>query len=217
VTAQKRRVSIAAAVVIATAALVVVAGPGLARAFQARLVSMVAHGISGSVTYKIVDEGRSVKQTTTGVVGKGTISGKLSLDGTLAATLLGAVKGVPIASIARGGSYVVRFDVDARGNHNGLLVIRFVAAGVGTLCVGFTTAYGRFVPGKTDYVPATGTFDTLGGEGTIAKVHASGKYTQGEVTGNTIEKILASASVASLTSGSATPMNSACAAVARLG
>ena len=212
-----RRLSIAGTAIVTAVVVVAVVGPSLAHAFQARLVSMVAHGMSGSVTYKIIDEGRSVGQATTGVVGKGTISGKLSLDGTLAATLLGAVKGVPITSIARGGSYVVRYDVDARGNHNGLLVIRFAAHGVGALCVGFTAAYGRFVPGKTDYVPATGTFDTLGGDGTIAKVHASGKYTQGEVTGNTIEKILASASIASLTSGSAVPMSSACTAVAKLG
>ncbi len=194
----------------------ILAGPALGRIAQARLVAALEHGISGSVTYKITNEGHDVGQTTTGVVGQGTISGKLSLGARLSATLLGAVRGVPISAITSGGSYVVRYDVDAKGDHKGLVVITFKAPGVGRLCVGFTAAYGKFVPGKADYVPSTETFKTIGGSGEIAKVRASGQVSQGEVTGSSIEQILGSGSVLSLTRGSASPLSGACSAVAKL-
>jgi hypothetical protein len=212
---RKRRVVILAAA-IGSGVFLAVTGPALARVVQSGLVAAVEHGISGSVTYRVTDEGHDVGQTTTGVVGQGTISGKLSLGAQLAATVLEAVKGVPMAGIAGGGSYVVRYDIDAKGNHKGIVVIRFKSSGVGSLCLDFTADYGRFVPGKTDYVPSAGTFSTVGGSGAIAKMHASGRYTQGEVTGSTIEQILGSGSVVSLTTGAAAPLSSACAAVAKL-
>lgn len=95
-------------------------------------------------------------------------------------------------------------------------MISFKSPGVGSLCLDFTARYGKFVPGKTDYVPSSGTFDTVGGSGGIAKVHASGRFDQGEVSGSTIEQILGRGAVASLTTVAASPPNSACAVVARL-
>ena len=92
-TRRPRRRSLALVVVVLVGVFLVVGGPALARAVQDRLVSTVEHGISGSVTYKITNQGRDSGQTTTGVVGQGTISGNLSLGAQLAATLLGAVKG----------------------------------------------------------------------------------------------------------------------------
>jgi hypothetical protein len=213
---RRTRIAWVLAVAILSGVVLTVAGPALARVVQSGLVSAVENGISGSVTYKITDQGHDVGQTTTGVVGQGTISGKLSLGAQLAAAVLGAVKGVPISGIASGGSYVVRYDVDAKGDHKGVVVINFKSHGVGSLCLDFTAVYGKFVPGKTDYVPSSGTFSTVGGSGSIAKVHASGRYSQGEVTGNTIEQILGHGSVVSLTTGPASPLSSACTAVARL-
>jgi hypothetical protein len=195
---------------------VVLAGPALARIAQAQLMSTMEHGISGSVTYKITNEGRDVGQTTTGVVGQGTISGKLSLGARLSATLLGAVKGIPMTAITSGGTYVVRYDIDAKGNHKGLAVIKFKSPGVGSLCFAFTAKYGRFDSSKADYVPSSGSFSTDGGSGSIAKVHASGRFSQGEVTGSTIEQILGNGSVDSLAVGAAVPLSGPCAAVARL-
>ena len=84
------------ALAILCAVSLVLAGPALSRIVQARLVSAVEHGISGSVTYKVTNEGRDIGQTTTGIVGQGTIAGKLSLGARLSATLLGAVKGIPM-------------------------------------------------------------------------------------------------------------------------
>jgi hypothetical protein len=201
---------------IATVCLLVVIGPALAHTVQARLLSIVEHGISGSVSFKTTNNGRTVGKTTIGVVGQGTISGKLSLDARLAATLLGAVKGVPLTGLASGGSYVVSYDIDAKGDHKGIVVVSFKSPGVGSLCLNFTVTYGKFVPGKTDYVPSTATFNTVGGVGTIAKVHASGRVTQGEVTGNTIEQILAHGSLVSITTGPATPFSTQCARVSKL-
>jgi hypothetical protein len=189
--------------------------PTVTGAIQKSLVGMVGRGISGKVSYKVTDEGRSVGQTTTGVVGQGTLSGKLSLDARIAASLLGAVKGIPLTRIASGGSYVVRYDVAANGDHRGLLVMKF-KPGIGSLCVDFAVKYGKFVPGKTDYVPSTGTFATVGGTGKIAKIHASGHFKQGEVTGSIIEQFLGNGSLVSLTAGSAVPFSKDCTAVAKL-
>jgi hypothetical protein len=189
--------------------------PTVAGALQKTLVHMVGRGISGTVSFKVTDEGRTAGQTTTGVVGQGTVSGKLSLDAKIAASLLGAVKGIPLTRIASGGSYVVRYDVEANGNHRGLLVMRF-KPGIGSLCVDFTVKYGKFVPGKTDYVPSTGTFATVGGTGKIAKIHASGRFKQGEVTGSMIEQFLGDGSLVSLAAGSAAPLSKECSAVAKL-
>lgn len=211
-----KRTATVAAVTILFGLFLILAGPALARMAQSRLVSSVEHGISGSVTYRITDQGRDIGQTTTGVVGQGTISGKLSLGAQVAATLLGAVKGVPMTAIAGGGSYVVRYDIDAKGDHKGTAVISFKAPGVGSLCLDFTATYGRFVPGKTDYVPSSGTFATVGGSGGVAKVHVSGRFDQGEVSGSAIEQILGQGSVMSLSTGASTPLSGPCAAVARL-
>jgi hypothetical protein len=189
--------------------------PTITGAVQKRLVRMVGRGISGTVSYKVINEGRSVGKKTTGVVGRGTVSGKLSLDAKIAASLVGAVKGIPLARIASGGSYVVRYDVAANGDHRGLLVMKF-KPGIGSLCVDFAVKYGKFVPGKTDYVPSTGTFATVGGTGKIAKVHALGRFKQGEVTGSLIEQFLGNGSLVSLTASSAAPLSKDCAAVARL-
>jgi hypothetical protein len=189
--------------------------PSVAGALQKSLVRMVGRGNSGTVSYTVPDEGQSVGKTTTGVVGRGTVSGKLTLDARIAASLLGAVKGIPLTRIASGGSYVARYDVDANGNHRGLLVMTF-KPGIGSLCVNFAVTYGKFVPGKTDYVPSTGTFATVGGTGKIAKIHASARFKQGEVTGNMIEQFLGNGSLISLTAGSAAPLSKECAAVAKL-
>jgi hypothetical protein len=196
-------------------ALLVAAAPALGRTVEARLVSALTQGLSGSVTYGEIDHGKTSGQVTTGIVGKGKISGKLSFDAKVAATVLGAVKGVPLTRLAGGGSYVVRFDIDAKGNHKGFVVIRFASPGVGSLCLSFVATYGRFVPG-TSYVPSTETFATAGGTGAIAKVRAAGKVTQGNVTGTAIEQILAHGTFGSLQSGAPVPMSAGCAAVAKL-
>jgi hypothetical protein len=177
---------------------------------------MVEHGVSGSVTFKITNEGHDVGKTTSGVVGQGTISGKLSLGAKLGATLLGAVKGVPISAVANGGSYVVRYDIDAQGNHDGIVVITFKSPSLGSICIGFTASYGAFQPGKTDDAPASSKFATVGGTGKMARVHASGRYDQGEVSGSAIERILAHGSVTSLTTIAPKPASKACTAVAKL-
>ena len=186
-----------------------------ARRSSPSLWALVEAGLSGSVTYKITDEGRDKGPTTLGVVGQGTISGKLSVGAQLAATILGAVKGVSVTGIASGGSYVTRYDIDANGDHKGTVVIDFKAPGVGSLCLDFTAKYGKFNP-KADYVPSSGTFAAAGGSRGISRLHLSGRFDQGEVTGSTIEQILGHGSVVSLTTGAESPPSSTCAAIAKL-
>jgi hypothetical protein len=50
-------------------------------------------------------------------------------------------------------------------------------------------------------VPSTGSFKTVGGSGGIAKAHAYGHFSQGEVTGSTVEQILADGAVDALAIG----------------
>lgn len=202
--------------VVVAVAVLAVAAPALGRVAQAGLLRAVARGVSGSVTYRETAHGRDVGQSTLGVVGRGTISGKLSLDAKLAATFIGAVRGLPLTAVARGGSYVYRYDIEPNGDHKGLVVISFASSGLGSLCATLDVAYGKFSPGASDFVPSTSTFTTIGGEGRIATVHASARVTQGEVTGAAIEKILGSGPVVSLSAGKSAPMTKDCAAVAKL-
>lgn len=179
------------------------------------LMRTLTDGLSGSVTYRSLSQGKTVGQQSLGVVGEGTISGRLSFGAKLAATVVGATKGIPLNSIARGGSYVTRYDIAASGEYKGLLIINFASVNAGSLCLSFDTRYGKFSAGK-DYVPSTSAFQSVGGTGSIAKVHVAGKVTQGEVTGSTIEQILASGVATSLTVGAATPPSAACLATAEL-
>lgn len=198
-----------------TIAIGTTCGPAVAHGVEKALVRTLAGGISGSVTYKSISNGKTVGQQSVGVVGEGEISGKLSLDAKLAALVVGAAKGIPLTQIAKGGSYVTRYDIAANGEYKGLLVITFASRGVGSLCLSFDTRYGKFTPGK-DYVPSASTFRSVGGTGSIARVHVAGQVTQGEVTGSAIEQILAHGSISSVTVGAATAPDTACAAVSKL-
>ena len=213
--ATRRRGSWIALLTLVTLTVTAAAGPTVARAVEGALVRTLAGGISGSVTYKSLSDGKTVGRQSLGVVGEGNISGKLSFDAKLAALVVGAAKGVPLTAVAKGGTYVTRYDVAADGEYKGLLVIKFASSGVGTLCLTFDTRYGKFTPGK-DYVPSTSTFRTLGGTGSMARIHAAGKVTQGEVTGSALEQILAHGTASSISVGHATAPSSACVAVAKL-
>lgn len=189
-------------------------GPSLARALESKLVHVLVSGVSGSVTYQQIQPGTSGANGITGIVGKGTINGHLSLEARIAARVLGAVKGVPLSAIASGGTYVARFDADASGNYTGTVVIRFEHK-IGSLCVNYTVTYGAYA--GQGYVPSTEQFATAGGTGKVARVKASGHLTQGAVTGESIEQILAGGSFSSVkVAKKPVRMGAACSAVAKL-
>src|SRR5581483_3859821 len=58
-----------------------------------------------------------------------------------AARLLRMLTGAPLDAMAKGGSYVVRFDLDAKGSAHGVVVAKFRAPGAGARVSG----KGRFV------------------------------------------------------------------------
>jgi hypothetical protein len=166
------------------------------------------------LSYAQTDPGHTHGQTTTGIVGKGKFSGKLSMKGALEAAVITMVTGVPVSKIAEGGSYVQRWTLEANGNDKGIVVAHLKAHGLGTVCVSYVTKHGRFVLGQ-DFVPASGSFQVLGGTGAAATWHGSASYKQTNIAGTSTEQFSVTGSEHG-SIGKARHMTAACKAVAKL-
>jgi hypothetical protein len=128
--------------------------------------------------------------------------------------LISAVSGVPVAKIARGGTYKVERAFLATGGISGLAVARFKAGRLGSVCVKYTQHSGKYTPGDP-FVPMLGTVVTEGGTGAAAmwRVHLSYRLTS--VSGLSIEKFgYGGSEHADL--GKAKPMTAACKRVAAI-
>jgi hypothetical protein len=213
-----RRALIAFAAAVVVAVCLVVVSPALATGIGARLEAglehMVEHGISASTTYAESNHGKAKGSATVGIVGHGTFSTKVGASASVAASILGAVKGIPLTSLLAGGSYVARYDSDQNGNYHGLFVATFTH-GLGSICVDFAITHGAFKPGSS-FIPASGTMKSLGGSGLLASLHGTAEFTQTDVTGSDVEKFADSGKLLSVATGAKAPMSAACQAVARL-
>ena len=125
------------------------------------------------------------------------------------------VKGVPVADLLKGGTYVTRYDVDAGNTYRGLVLGTFKASKLGSLCLSYVTAHGEFKAGA-HFIPATVTFKTVGGTGYGARVHANGTMRQTDVTGSETERLFGNGLARSLTEGAARPLSPACSALRSL-
>jgi hypothetical protein len=76
------------------------------------------------------------------------------------------------------------------------------------------TKHGKFVLGQ-DFVPASGSFQVLGGTGAAATWHGSASYKQTNIAGNSTERFSATGSEHGSV-GQARHMTAACKAVAKL-
>ncbi len=199
----------------ALAVLVFAAGPSFARVVESELAQVVERGVSSSVTYQETNHGKAQGNVTAGVVGHGTFSTKLTPSASVAASLLSAVKSIPVKGLLAGGSYVVRFDIEANGGYRGLLVARFAAHGLGSVCLSFSIVHGKFVPGSS-FVPASGEMMAVGGTGAAAALHGSARFNQKNVVGSATETFLESGKLKSISTGTKVPLNRACQAVAKL-
>jgi hypothetical protein len=179
-----------------------------------------AHAAAATKPYKAqfsydqTNPGHSHGQTITGIVGKGKFSGQLSLKGALEAAVITMVTGVPVSKIAEGGSYVERWTSEANGDDKGIVVAHLKAHGLGTVCVSYVTKHGKFVLGQ-DFVPASGSFQVLGGTGAAATWRGSASYKQTNVTGTSTEQFSVTGSERGSV-GKARHMTTACKAVAKL-
>ena len=187
---------------------------GIIQALESRLVQAVEKGVSGTVTYAETNHGKTKGDTNLGVVGHGVFTTKVTPTASVAASLLGAVKGIPLTTLLAGGSYVARYDIDANGGNNGYFVATFTQ-GLGSICVKFDISRGKYVPGSA-FIPASGSMSSAGGTGKLAALHGSATFKQTNVTGADVEKFFESAKLKSVGTGAKTPMSAACQAVAKL-
>jgi hypothetical protein len=198
--------------IIAAAAAVALVLAAVGTSYRAQTAAP-GKPFTGKVTYRETDPGKDHGTTIVGVVGKGTFSGKLSGKALMAASLVRLVKGVPVAEMARGGTWVARYDIDAKNSYHGIVVAKFKAPGLGSVCLTGNVAHGKFTSG---FIPADGTLKTVGGTGAAAGVRLSARFSQTSITGSDVESFLGSGAFQTLSMGKAKPMNAACKAVAKL-
>jgi hypothetical protein len=191
------------------------ASGGIIRVLERGLVAVVANGVTGTATYTETNPGKDKGQTTLGVVGHGVFTTKVTPTASAAAAVLGAVKGIPLNDLLDGGSYVTRYDIDAKNGDHGLFVATF-RHGLGSICGKFDLARGKFGAGMS-FIPTTGSMSSVGGIGKLAALHGAAVFKQTNVTGSNTEKLFENGQLKSVATGSPTPMSSACKAVAKLG
>lgn len=162
---------------------------------------------TASVSYTETNHGTDSGGATSGIKGNGKFSAKLGPAASIAARVIGAATGVPLAKIAKGGSYTLRRDIDAKGKVTGIIVLKLKAAGLGTACLSYTEKPGKFNGGS--FVPMSGTLKVVGGKGAAAKWRASVGFDQTDVSGDATEQFKAKGS-AHVSTGSAKGLNAAC-------
>ncbi len=212
-----RRLTLALAGTLALAAFPVasaLAGSSARPAVANRAHAAAAKPYRAQLSYDQTNPGHTHGQTTTGIVGKGRFSAKLSMSGALKAAFITMVTGIPVSKIADGGSYVQRWTSEANGNDKGIVVAHLKDHGLGTVCVSYVTKHGKFVLGQ-DFVPASGNFQVLGGTGAAATWHGSASYKQTNITGSNTENFSVNGSEHGSV-GKAHHMTAACKAVAKL-
>jgi hypothetical protein len=198
-----------------SAVLLILLLAAAAPASGGRVLEVVtASGVTGTATYDETNGGIAKGSAISGIVGHGVFTTRATPTAEAAAALLGAVKGIPIAALLNGGSYVTRYGIDGKNAYSGLVVATFKHR-LGSLCIKITIAHGKFSPSKS-FIPANGTMTAVGGTGKLAKLHGTVHFTQSDVTGANVETFTERGMLRSVRSGAAAPMSAACKAVARL-
>jgi len=169
-----RRVVLVASSILVPAALSFVLGSSQA---AARLTA--GHPFTMALTYTETNKGTDVGQTSTGIEGKGTISMRTS----------GLPAGVPATTFTKGGTYVVRYDIDSAGTYHGTMV---VTVPLGSICLVGVVKFGKYDPtAGTGFPPTSGTFTSAGGTGLGSRLFVTGLFKATKVTGaeNTLLKV----------------------------
>ena len=149
-----------------------------------------------------------------------TFGGKQSGDAFLGVVAHGAIAltvkgGDPVPGLARGGTFVTRYDIDAQGTYRGLLVVTFAARSLGTMCLEATITVGRIKPGAS-FPPAVTTFTSVGGTGGSAALRLAGRANATDIVGGTDDERITAKGGLTVTTGAGKAPTRACLAVARL-
>jgi hypothetical protein len=207
-----RRARLSILLLAAIAAALVLGLSGAAGAGRARVAS--GKPFAAKLSYTETNHGRSQGSRTVGIQGKGHFSVRLGARAAIAATFIALMTGVPLTKIATGGSYTVQRNIAGNGVVTGLAVVKLKAPGLGVVCVSYTEAPGKFVPGSS-FVPMSGAIKTVGGVGAAARWRGSVTFKQTSVTGSTVEQFGAKGSEQA-TLGNPRPMTAACKHVAAI-
>ena len=178
------------------------------------LERLVASGFTAKTTYAETSGGTEQGDALRSVTGKGTFSGNVRGVAVAAAYVAGKVTGVPYRALAKGGTYVAKYDVDAKNDYKGIVVATFSSPGLGSLCLAAALDHGAFKPGGS-FIPATGTVTITGGTGQAAKLRGGASYTQTDVTGSAIETLLGKG-LLNLRTSTPRAMSSPCKAVQKI-
>lgn len=137
-------------------------------------------GYSGSIVYKVTDEGKTDAKTgaKTGVGAKGVFSGRLAVGRSALLSAYAAAANIPVSDIVKGGRYAVKWSM-AKGTIHGTALAKFKAAGAGSVCVTYVATPTQFDENFNVTLPH-GTFKTIGGTGKGARTAASGTFKVGK-------------------------------------
>jgi hypothetical protein len=203
----------------AAAAAILFATSGGAARVHARTSPRAAkatahHPYKATVTWKLISSGRSAGRRTTGEEGRGTFSVRLGAAADVFAWAYAALTGVPLTSIARGGTYAIKFNSAANGDHTGTLVAKFKDVKLGEACASYRSAFGKYTIGMP-YVPESGSVTSSAGTGPAATWRISVTFKLTGISGISTEAF-ASDGKATASTGPARKMTAACRAVAEL-
>ena len=195
------------------ASLLVVAAPAAKPLAVRILENAAARTVRGGMSYDETNPGMAAGDATLGVAGRGTFSAKLRFPAVVVGRIVQVVTDVPVNAMAKGGSYVTRYDIDAAGTYHGVVVATFKSSGLGSICLRYTVTHGKF-DSKLHFFPTTGTFATVGGTGQSARVRLAGTVKMSDVTGAAVEQFLGSSGLEA-TSGAAKAPSAACLAATK--
>ena len=178
------------------------------------LENAAASSVRGGMSYKETNAGKTAGGATLGVVGRGTFSAKLRFPAVVVGRVVQLATDVPVNAMAKGGSYVTKYDIDAAGAYHGLVVATFKSSALGSICLKYTVNHGKF-DSKLHFFPTAGTFATVGGTSQSARVRLVGTVRMSNVTGAAVEQFLGSSGL-NASSGAPAAPSKACLAVAKL-
>jgi hypothetical protein len=177
------------------------AGPAVAKPFTAK------------VAYRNTGEGHQQGDETVDIDGSGRFSAKLGPGAKLGAAIVALATGVPLTEIAKGGTYKEQQSAGNRGE-TGTVVANFFERSLGTVCVSYSAKTGKYNPSKS-YLPVSGRLTVIGGTGGAATWRGGLMFSQGAVTGSSLEQLLYGGAL-QVSTGTARPLTAACKRVAAL-
>jgi hypothetical protein len=181
------RIALVLSTVAVAAVAVAVSGGSAHSVPRARAAAAPRRAYKATATWTLLNPNSTSGPTQ----GKGKFSASLGGLAALEARAVQAITGVPLASIAKGGSYAISFNFGKGGVETGTVAAKFKAHGLGEACAGFSARHGTYVPGSP-FVPESGTLKSTGGKGSAAMWQITIGFNLKDITGMSIEQMAVS-------------------------